>query len=124
MRLQLLLKKLIITLWSRVVKITAFHVQVCSEMASVSIPRLKCNVPRKCVDIRMWFRKLSTTTQLLNKAELSASFCSVGMFLCLYHWRRQEALLWEFSVSVLLAKRTLLCGNYSLNCDHCEPKAR
>ena len=41
----------------------------------------------------MWSRKLGMTVQLLNKAELFVSFCSVEMFWCLYHLRRQEPCL-------------------------------
>ena len=39
----------------------------------------------------------------------------------IYHWRRQEPLLCEFAVSILLAKGTLHCGNFLLYCPRCEP---
>ena len=41
----------------------------------------------------MWSRKFGMTVQLLNRAELFVSFCSVEMFWCLYRLRRQEPCL-------------------------------
>ena len=36
-----------IAAWSQGTQIAAYHLHVCSEMAGVSIPRLKCNVHSK-----------------------------------------------------------------------------
>ena len=78
-------------------KITAFD--LCSEMASVSVEvQLRQGIYLLC----MQSRRLGMTVQMLNKAELSMSFCSVEMFLCLYPLEKARAfnLLCENAVSV------------------------
>ena len=53
---------------------------------------------------------------------LSVSFYSVKMFLSMYTGKgMQEPLVCKFAISILLAKGMLRCGNYLLDCAHCEP---